>query len=85
MNALWYNWGISSDTFIDRDGNGAMDDLNDDGRVDVADARVLVDLVERARDRAGSGFKAGGLSAYRPNAVRGPFVHVDARGEPARW
>jgi hypothetical protein len=78
-------WGDAADVFIDRDGNGEMDDLTGDGRVDVADARVLVGIVERARARSDGRFRPGGLSAYRRNAVRGPFVHVDARGEPARW
>jgi hypothetical protein len=76
-------WGDAADVYLDADGDGDMDDLNRDGRVDVADAHVLADLVE---DVVGEpGIRPGGLSTYRRNAVHGPFVHVDARGTRARW
>jgi len=47
-------------------------------------ARWLADIVERmmADDRT---LPVGGLSIYRRNAVHGPFVHLDARGQRARW
>jgi len=77
-------WGDAADIFIDTVGDGRMDDLNGDGRVDDDDAWILyriVEEVERVRDEV----PIGGLSLYRANAVRGPFVHVDARGVAARW
>lgn len=77
-------WGDAADIFIDRDGNGTMDDLNGDGRVTDADARVLAGIVE-GLERADASVRPGGLGLYRANAVRGPFVHVDARGSRARW
>lgn len=77
-------WGDAADIFIDRDGNGTMDDLNGDGRITDADARVLAGIVE-GLERADDSVRPGGLGLYRANAVRGPFVHVDARGTPARW
>ncbi|HKK08563.1 MAG TPA: hypothetical protein VKA44_06740, partial [Gemmatimonadota bacterium] len=55
----WYNHGIgrprysrhiygdAADIYIDRDGNGVMDDLNGDGRVDIRDAEVLYRIAER--------------------------------------
>lgn len=78
-------WGDAADIYIDVDGNGEMDDLNDDGRSDLADARALADIVERVRASDPEPYVPGGIGLYRRNAVRGPFVHVDARGEPARW
>ncbi len=78
-------WGDAADIFIDTDGNGRMDDLNGDGRSDDADARLLVRIVEEVEARGEPQVRAGGLSIYRSNAVRGAFVHVDARGAPARW
>lgn len=81
-------YGEAADIFVDADGDGTMDDLNGDGRKDVADARLLfrmVEAVERA-ERAGlPRVLIGGLKAYRRNQVRGPFVHVDVRGRAARW
>lgn len=78
-------WGDAADIFVDVDGDGDMDDLNGDGRSDLADARVLYRIVEGIeRERSGE-VEAGGLGLYRRNAAHGPFVHVDARGAPARW
>ncbi len=76
-------WGDAADVYLDEDGDGEMDDLDGDGRVDVRDARVLAAWVEEVARTPG--VRPGGLSVYRRNAVHGPFVHVDARGTRARW
>lgn len=78
-------WGDAADVFVDTDGDGHMDDWNGDGRSTVADARLLVDLVERTVNRSAGSVRPGGLAPYRRNAAHGPFVHVDARGARARW
>jgi hypothetical protein len=78
-------WGDAADVFVDLNGNGRMDDLNRDGRVDVADARYLAALVERVEARGEPHVRPGGIGIYRANPVRGPFVHVDPRGHRARW
>jgi hypothetical protein len=78
-------WGDAADIFIDTTGNGMMDDLNGDGRVDDDDGRLLMRIVESV-DRSGApGVEPGGISLYRTIPGRGPFLHVDARGTPARW
>src|SRR5207247_6406644 len=46
-NLSRHMYGDASDVFVDNDGNGAMDDLNHDGRVDVRDAEVIEQAVER--------------------------------------
>jgi hypothetical protein len=80
-------YGGAADIFIDvapRD--GVMDDLNGDGRVDKADADFLYDLFDGWSASFTNWQKLiGGLGAYKANAVRGPFVHLDARGYRARW
>lgn len=76
-------YGDAADIYIDDTGNGSMDDLNHDGRVNIADARVIlaaVDRVERAHPSL-----AGGAGVYAGNGAHGPFVHIDTRGYPARW
>lgn len=80
-------WGDAADVFIDTSGNGWMDDLSGAGRArgSDADGRILLDLAKRVETRAEPHVRAGGLALYRANAVRGPFIHVDARGTPARW
>jgi hypothetical protein len=76
-------WGDAADIWVDADGDGEMDDWSGNGRVDLADARVLLAIAERVE--AQRGILAGGLGLYRANSAHGPFVHVDARGWAARW
>jgi len=76
-------YGDASDMFVDADGDGRMDDLNHDGKVDIQDAKLLfaaAEAVEAAHPEL-----VGGLSAYRATSAHGPFVHIDARGVKARW
>lgn len=77
-------YGDAADVYVDtkpRDGN--MDDLNRDGKITKADANFLYDYANTLyREK---GLIKGGIGSYRANAVHGPFVHIDARGRPARW
>jgi hypothetical protein len=93
----WYNrdigrprfsrhlFGDAADVYVDRDGNGAMDDLNSDGRVDVLDADVLYDIVDRMDADPDLRHLLGGLGKYRTTPSHGPFIHLDTRGYRARW
>jgi uncharacterized protein YcbK (DUF882 family) len=76
-------YGDAADVFVDVDGNGWMDDLNGDGKVDIKDSYVL----KRAAERVEAQYPVlvGGIGTYPSNGVHGPFVHVDARGVKARW
>ncbi len=93
----WYNqsigngrysrhvWGGAADIFIDTNDDGRMDDLNGDGRSDIADARVLLGIIDELYEEGQYQRLHGGLGLYGPRPHRGPFVHVDARGFEARW
>ena len=76
-------YGDAADVFIDGDGNGVMDDLNGDRRITIADARVILDAVDRVERR----FPAlvGGAGVYTAGPGHGPFIHIDTRGYRARW
>lgn len=76
-------YGDASDIYIDDNGDGQMDDLNHDGRIDINDARVILAAVERV-ERAHPDL-VGGCGVYVATAAHGPFVHIDTRGYPARW
>jgi hypothetical protein len=76
-------YGDAADVFVDNDGNGTMDDLNGDGRVDVGDARVMAEAAERV-ERAHPEL-IGGVGVYVACCGHGPFVHIDTRGYRARW
>ncbi|ERJ20353.1 peptidase M15A protein [Salinisphaera shabanensis E1L3A] len=76
-------FGSAADIFVDANGDGRMDDLNSDSRIDTADARWLADLVEAVV--AEHPPLAGGMSVYPANSRHGPFVHIDVRGMRVRW
>jgi hypothetical protein len=76
-------YGDAADVFVDNDGNGMMDDLNRDGRVDTRDARIMAEAAERV-ERAHPEL-IGGVGTYSTCCGHGPFVHIDTRGYRARW
>jgi hypothetical protein len=76
-------YGDAADVFVDNDGDGRMDDLNRDGRVDSRDAKVIVAASEKV-ERAHSDL-VGGAGVYRATSAHGPFAHIDVRGKRARW
>jgi len=78
-----HQFGDAADVFVDNDGNGRMDDLNRDRRVDSRVARVILQAVERV-ERAHPEL-VGGASLYRATKAHGPFAHIDVRGVRARW
>ncbi|MEA2237551.1 MAG: hypothetical protein QOC81_2275 [Thermoanaerobaculia bacterium] len=82
-NLSRHMYGDASDTFVDNDGNGSMDDLNHDGRVDVRDAEVVQHAVESVESKNPS--LVGGVGVYSACCGHGPFTHIDVRGYRARW
>lgn len=78
-----HQFGDAADLIVDDNGDGRMDDLNRDGRLDVRDTGPLsaaIARVERAHPEL-----AGGLGTYQATGPSGPFAHVDVRGTSARW
>jgi hypothetical protein len=76
-------YGDASDIFIDTNHDGVMDDLNHDGRITIADSKVIegaVDRVEAAHPEL-----VGGAGIYPAGPGHGPFIHIDTRGYRARW
>jgi uncharacterized protein YcbK (DUF882 family) len=82
-NLSRHMYGDASDVFIDNDGNGVMDDLNGDGRIDVHDAEVILAAVDRVERRYPA--LVGGVGVYSACCGHGPFTHIDVRGYRARW
>ncbi|MBP7675879.1 MAG: hypothetical protein KBB14_06110 [Thermoanaerobaculia bacterium] len=76
-------YGAAADVYPDDDGDGRIDDLNGDGRVDLRDARIVAMAAERV-EKAHPDL-AGGIGVYPATAAHGPVVHVDTRGRRARW
>lgn len=76
-------YGDSADVYPDDDGDGRIDDLNGDGCVDLADARIVAEAAENVEREYPE--LVGGISVYPATAAHGPVVHVDTRGTRARW
>lgn len=82
-NLSRHMYGDAADVFVDDDRDGTMDDLNGDGRVDVADAELFARAAERVEAKHPA--LAGGVGIYKACCGHGPFTHVDVRGYRARW
>ncbi|MFL5577367.1 MAG: hypothetical protein ACJ79S_15520 [Gemmatimonadaceae bacterium] len=78
-----HQFGDAADVYVDNNGDGRMDDLNRDGRVDTRDAQVILDAVERVE--LAHPDLVGGAGRYRATRAHGPFAHVDVRGTRVRW
>ena len=76
-------YGDAGDIWIDANGDGQMDDLNRDGRIDIGDSRFILESVDRV-ERANPEL-IGGTGVYRAASGHGPFIHIDTRGYRARW
>ena len=78
-----HQYGDAADIFIDSNHDGRMDDLNRDGRVNIADIRVILAAVERVERQYPD--LVGGVGVYHSTGAHGPFAHIDVRGTRARW
>ena len=78
-----HQYGDAADISIDANGDGRMDDLNRDGRLDLRDTQEILRSVERVEKLHPS--LVGGLGLYHAMGASGPFAHVDVRGLSARW
>ena len=80
-----HQWGSAADVYIDPHDRDRMEDLNRDGRIDIADSKFLYDRIEELFERKDLQKFEGGLGFYPATAAHPPFVHVDVRGTKARW
>ena len=80
-----HQWGRAADIFLDKDGNGVMDDFNKDKVVSRDDAVAFAGLLESLSKTAELRSFIGGIGIYGSTAAHGPFVHVDTRPWRARW
>lgn len=79
-----HHYGDAADIYVDQDGDGWMDDIDGDGRIDLADAQLLHGIVEEVVRETGDTLE-GGVGLYGGGRAFGPMVHVDGRGTRARW
>ncbi|MBX3729274.1 MAG: hypothetical protein KF858_08825 [Candidatus Sumerlaeia bacterium] len=81
-----YQYGDALAIILDANRDNRMDDLNNDGRIDIADAEVLAGFIEQALTDAGLAGGIGVCASFEgPNHIGTPYVHVDLRGWNLRW
>ncbi|HYW33125.1 MAG TPA: hypothetical protein VE869_16610 [Gemmatimonas sp.] len=78
-----HQYGDAADVYVVNGSRDWMSDLNRDGRVDTRDAKVLAMAAERVESRNPD--LVGGIGIYKATSAHGPFVHIDVRGNRARW
>lgn len=78
-------YGDAMDIYVDDNGDGNMDDINRDGRVDRKDAIVMLDAAEKIDRSPLWSWLKGGAGVYNANRAHGPYLHIDTRGYLARW
>ena len=78
-------YGDAADIYIDNDKNGAMDDWNQDGKINIKDAQIIGKAVEKIDNDPQYQWLIGGLGIYEGNNRHKGFIHVDTRGYKARW
>ena len=93
-----HQYGDAVDLIIDCSPmDGVMDDLNDDGKIDILDSQVILKYVNRmdAQFLRENSPLLGGAGVYSyhdiPERVQSPYLHIDTRGypnsngQPVRW
>lgn len=76
-------YGDAMDIAVDNDRNGVMDDLNGDGRINLTDAKLIGQAVDRVERKYPT--LVGGMHYYPPTGGHRGMVHIDTRGHRARW
>jgi hypothetical protein len=78
-----HQYGDAADVYIVNGSKDWMSDLNGDGKVNTKDAQVLANAAERVEQKHPD--LVGGIGIYKATSAHGPFVHIDVRGNRARW
>lgn len=78
-------FGDAADIFIDNNNDYRMDDINNDGKSNKKDARMMYRIVDDMKDQTWYRNFVGGLGLYGVTSSHPAFIHVDGRGFLARW
>ena len=78
-------FGDAADVYVDVNGDSSIDDLNKDGKINMADAEIIYQIVSKMDNDPEQAHLLGGMGKYNKNASHTFFIHVDTRGYKARW
>ncbi|MCX7765140.1 MAG: hypothetical protein N2246_00315 [Candidatus Sumerlaeia bacterium] len=81
-----HQYGRAADIIIDNNNDNVMDDLNNDGKIDINDAKLILRFVDQLdrKYKAENSPLIGGAGDYSHHDFKGrvqsPYVHIDVRG-----
>ncbi len=78
-------FGDAADIYVDEDLDGVIDDLDNNGKHDMADALVIHSIINKMENDPENEHLVGGMGSYKKNTAHTYFIHVDTRGYKARW
>ncbi|MFH0793094.1 MAG: hypothetical protein V2A74_03580, partial [bacterium] len=81
-----YLYGDAAALIVDANGDGRMDDLNHDGKIDINDVDVLEEIASDVQKTAGRWGGLGVIAAPKePSWPRTPYLDLDTRGFSSHW
>ncbi len=78
-------YGNAADVYVDLNGDGVIDDLNNDGKNNMDDGLVLYKIINSFDKDPEFSDLLGGMGKYKKNSRHTYFIHIDTRGYKARW
>jgi len=78
-------FGDAADIYVDEDKDGIIDDLDENGKNELADALIIHSIISKMENDPENEHLVGGMGSYNKNAAHTYFIHVDTRGYKARW
>jgi len=78
-------FGDAADIYVDENHDDVIDDLDKDGKSNMADALVIHSIISKMENNPENEHLVGGMGSYNKNSAHTYFIHVDTRGYKARW
>lgn len=78
-------FGNAADVYVDINGDGVIDDLNNDGKHNMDDENILYKIINSFDNDPSFSELIGGAGNYKKNSRHTFFIHIDTRGYKARW
>ena len=78
-------FGDAAEIYVDNNLDGVMDDLDGNGKSEMADAMIMHSIISKMDNNPDNEHLVGGMGKYNKNSAHTYFIHVDTRGYKARW
>ena len=78
-------FGDAADIYVDDNLDGVMDDLDGNGKSEMADEMIIHSIISKMDNDPKNEHLVGGMGKYNKNSAHTYFIHIDTRGYRARW